>query len=171
MRNWIKIALVAATALIVTQLFVQKHDPPPPPGKAAPSLALPDLGGKTVSLEGLKGKVVAVNFWATWCGPCQAELPDLAAAWREHQGKCFELLGVAEESGREDVAQMAKQLPYPILVDKDAGALDTWGVESYPTTFLVDAQGHVRQVFRGALDRAELTRAVAPLLPDSCPRT
>ncbi len=171
MRNWMKLGLVAVTAVIVTQMFVQKREPPPPPGKAAPALALPDLVGKNVSLESLRGKVVAVNFWATWCGPCKAELPDLAAAWRDHQGKCFELLGVAEESGREDVVEAAKKIPYPVLVDRDAGALDSWGVESYPTTFVVDAQGHVRQVFRGAVDRDELAKAVAPLLPSSCPRT
>ncbi len=174
MRNGVKLALVAATAVIVTQVLVQKQhrEPPPQPGgKAAPALALPDLGGKTVTLAGLKGKVVAVNFWATWCGPCQAELPDLAAAWRDHQGKCFELLGVAEESGREDVAQMAKKIPYPVLVDQDAGLLDTWGVDSYPTTFLVDAQGQVRKVFHGTVERDELAREVAPLLPSSCPRT
>jgi cytochrome c biogenesis protein CcmG/thiol:disulfide interchange protein DsbE len=97
------------------------------------------------------------------------EIPDLAEVWREHRGRCFELLGVAEESGREDVARAAPQMPYPILVDERAEALGPWGVEGYPATFLVDPQGRVRHVFRGAVPRRQLEDAIAPLLPESCP--
>jgi cytochrome c biogenesis protein CcmG, thiol:disulfide interchange protein DsbE len=171
MNSWTKLALLVVTAVMVTQLLVQRRDPPRDVGKPAPALALGDLSGRTVDLAKLRGKVVAVNFWATWCGPCRMEIPDLAEVWKGHQDRCFELLGVAEESGREDIAAAAPQIPYPILVDADAQALDVWNVSSYPTTFLVDAEGNLRHVYRGVLDRDELTRAIRPLLPASCPRS
>jgi cytochrome c biogenesis protein CcmG, thiol:disulfide interchange protein DsbE len=172
MKSWTKLAVLVVAAVLVAQLLVRSHHRPAPDGdRAAPALALPDLGGRTVDLAGLRGKVVAVNFWATWCGPCRMELPDLAQVWRAQQGHCFELLGIAEESGREDVADAAQKIPYPVLLDHDAGALDAWGVQSYPTTYLVDAEGRIRSVFRGALDKDELTAAIGPLLPASCPRT
>ncbi|HTN52840.1 MAG TPA: TlpA disulfide reductase family protein, partial [Anaeromyxobacter sp.] len=98
-------------------------------------------------------------------------MPELAEAWRAEHGRCFELLGVAEESAREDVVAAAREVPYPVLLDKDAVALDRWGVEGYPTTFLVDADGKIRRVFHGPVDRGELSEAVRPLLPASCPRS
>jgi cytochrome c biogenesis protein CcmG/thiol:disulfide interchange protein DsbE len=169
MANWIKLAVLAVAAVVVVQLFVQRSQPALDAGSAAPPLVLPDLGGRTVDLAGLKGKVVAVNFWATWCGPCQVEIPELAEVWNDHKDRCFELLGVAEESAREDVHAMARSIPYPILVDERAEALSAWRVAGYPRTYLVDAQGNVRQVFQGAISRRQLEEAMRPLLPSSCP--
>jgi cytochrome c biogenesis protein CcmG/thiol:disulfide interchange protein DsbE len=172
MKNWMKLALVALAAVIVTQVLVQRSRPTrTTAGTAAPALALPDLAGRRVDLAGLRGKVVAVNFWASWCGPCRMEMPELAEFWRANQSRCFELLGVAEESGREDVVAAAKEIPYPVLVDGDAHLLDTWNVPSYPHTFVVDADGRVRHVFEGSVDRADLDSVIRPLLPSSCPRT
>jgi cytochrome c biogenesis protein CcmG/thiol:disulfide interchange protein DsbE len=169
MANWIKLAVLAVAAVVLVQLFVQRSQPSVDTGSAAPPLVLPDLGGRTVDLAALKGKVVAVNFWATWCGPCEVELPELAEVWRSHKDRCFELLGVAEESAREDVQAKARSIPYPILVDERAEALSAWGVPGYPRTYLVDAQGNVRQVFQGAISRRQLEDAMRPLLPASCP--
>jgi cytochrome c biogenesis protein CcmG, thiol:disulfide interchange protein DsbE len=172
MKNWMKLALLAVAAIVVTQVLVQKSAPPmPADGVAAPTLALPDLAGRPVDLAGLKGKVVAVNFWASWCGPCRGELPELAQVWRANRNKCFELLGVAEESAREDVLAAAREIPYPVLVDADAHLLDTWDVPSYPHTFVVDVAGRVRHVFRGTVGRDELEAVIRPLLPSSCPST
>ncbi len=171
MKTWSKLALLAVAAVLVTQLLVRKQAPPQRGGQPAPALALQDLSGRPVDLTKLRGKVVAVNFWASWCGPCRGELPDLAAFYRANHDRCFELLGVAEESAREDILAAARDIPYPVLVDSDAHLLDTWNIPSYPHTFVLDVDGNVRQVFRGAVDRDELEQAVRPLLPASCPRT
>lgn len=169
MARWLKVAVLIVAAVVAAQLLVQRSQPGMEEGKTAPALVLPDLHGAQVDLESLRGRVVAVNFWASWCGPCQAEIPELAQVWREHRDRCFELLGVAEESARSDVLQLAPGIPYPILMDERAEALAPWGVRAYPRTYLVDAEGKVRHVFGGAVGKAQLEEAIRPLLPASCP--
>jgi cytochrome c biogenesis protein CcmG/thiol:disulfide interchange protein DsbE len=169
MTRWLKLALLAVVAVVVTQLLVQGRAPRRAAGEAAPPLALPDLAGRRLDVAALRGKVVAVNFWATWCGPCREELPELARFWTEHRGRCFELVGVAEESAREDVAKLAAAIPYPVVVDDRAEALARWGVQGYPVTYVLDPDGKVRQVFTGGISRRELEDAVRPLLPATCP--
>ncbi len=169
MKSWLKLALLAVAAVVATQLLLRPGSGGPAPAGAAPPLALPALDGRPVDLGKLRGKVVAVNFWASWCGPCALEIPELAEVWTENRDRCFELLGVAEESARADVARMAPSIPYPILLDERAEALGPWGVQGYPVTVVVDPEGRVRQTFRGALSKRRLEAAIRPLLPATCP--
>ncbi len=169
MNTWTKLVVLVVAVVVVTQLLVQRAQPPVPAGEDAPPLALPDLRGGTVDLAKLRGKVVAVNFWASWCPPCREEIPELAEVWTDHRGRCFELLGVAEESAREDVARLATGIPYPVLLDERAEALSAWRVAGYPRTYLLDAQGKVRKIFEGALRKRQLEEAIRPLLPETCP--
>ncbi len=169
MNSWIKLALVVVAAVVVTQLLFRRPAPKLERGKPAPPLALRDLGGREVDLASLRGKVVVVNFWATWCGPCRLEIPELAELWTENRDRCFDLLGVAEESDVEDVRRMASAVPYPIVVDERASALRSWGVMGYPHTFVVDAQGNVRLTFQGSLRKRQLEDVIRPLIPASCP--
>ena len=171
MPNWVKLTVLAFAVALGAELLVHRRAPPTAAAAPSPALVLPRLDGGTVDLSALRGKVVAVNFWATWCGPCRAEIPELARFWSEHRDRCFEVLGVAEESARADVQRLAAAIPYPILLDERAQELGPWNVSSYPHTFVVDAEGKIRRVFQGAVDRSDLEQAVLPLLPSACPRS
>ncbi len=174
MKPWLKIALLVLLAVAAGRLLASRERPSVAAGATAPALSLPDLDGRTVDLGSLRGRVVAVNFWASWCAPCQAEIPELTQVWRSHRDRCFELLGVAEDSGaREDVALAARKLgvPYPVLLDLDGRAGERYRVEGYPRTYVIDAEGRVRGVFDGAIRGRTLEEAIRPLLPraGSCP--
>lgn len=171
MKSWLRVVLLVIAALVAAQILVQKEERAPTGAEEHPPLALPDLAGRVVDLAELRGKVVAVNFWATWCGPCKVEIPALAQVWRDHRDRCFEILGVAEESAREDLVRWAPSIPYPILVDERASAVGPWRVPGYPRTVIVDAEGKVRRVFQGAVHADALEAAIRPLLPSSCPRS
>ncbi|HET7040088.1 MAG TPA: TlpA disulfide reductase family protein [Gemmatimonadales bacterium] len=175
-RGWVKLLGLAVAAVVVTQLLVRTATPSLALGEAAPPLALADLEGRPLALQGLRGRVVLVNFWATWCAPCLAEIPELAEAWREQRGRCLEILGVAEESGTPaEVAEFARRhaIPYRLVLDRDGKAAADWRVPGYPRSYLVDREGRVQRVFDGALSRRKLEEAAAPHLAaaGACPGT
>jgi cytochrome c biogenesis protein CcmG/thiol:disulfide interchange protein DsbE len=174
MTRWAKVVGLVVASLVVFQLLYQRATPPLDEARPAPPLALPDLNGRTIDLAAMRGKVVAVNFWATWCPPCKAEIPELAALWRAQRDRCFEILAVTEDSPPEEIARAMVELgiPYPVVVDPDGKAADRYGVPGFPRTYLVDTEGVVRQVFEGAVRRSTLEEALRPLLPPAgtCPR-
>jgi cytochrome c biogenesis protein CcmG/thiol:disulfide interchange protein DsbE len=172
MRPWLKVVLLVLLAGVGALLLT------PDPGtggtlvgEAAPAFLLPDLAGRETSLASLRGRAVVLNFWATWCAPCLEEMPALAAAWRDSRGRCLEILGVAEESGREEVRAEAARMGvgFPVLLDARGEVARAYGVTGYPRTYLVDAEGKVRQVFTGKVSRERLEAALAPLVPATCP--
>jgi cytochrome c biogenesis protein CcmG/thiol:disulfide interchange protein DsbE len=145
-------------------------------GTPAPAFTLRDTNGRDVSLASLRGRVVAVNFWASWCAPCRAEIPGFAKIYEARRGQCFEMLGLAEESGtRDEVVESAAKLGinYPVLLDDDGKVSDDFKITAYPRTFLIDVKGNIRKVFEGEVRAGALEEALAPLLaeaPASCPR-
>jgi cytochrome c biogenesis protein CcmG, thiol:disulfide interchange protein DsbE len=176
MAGWKKLAILGVAAAAAAELYLRSGAAAPVEG-AAPPFELSDLQGHPVSLAGLRGRVVAVNFWASWCAPCREEIPDLSRVYQAHRDQCFEMLGVAEESGgREDVEESARRfgISYPVLHDPQGQAAEAFKIPGYPRTILIDHQGRIRSTFEGAVDRAELESALGPLLaaaPTGCSQT
>ncbi len=149
--------LLAPSAAVVAAL---------PPGPPAPSLELPGLDGTPVSLAALRGRVVVVNFWATWCPPCRAELPDLAAFQRGQGPGGAVLIGVnatSTETSEQAVREFAARyhLEFPLALDRTGEATRTWAVQAWPTTVIVDAEGRVAARRTGVVEAGWLRRETA----------
>jgi cytochrome c biogenesis protein CcmG/thiol:disulfide interchange protein DsbE len=131
----------------------------------AASRPLPVLGGSgTRSLADLRGKVVVLNFWASWCTPCKAEAPVLAAAQErlEREG-AGTVLGVTYDDSTPDSLRFVKayDVRYPNLRDVGTKLAEEYGTTSLPETFVIDAQGRIADFYRGQIDAARLDRALA----------
>lgn len=118
---------------------------------AAPDFALPERAGGEVSLAGLKGDVVLINFWATWCGPCRKEMPVLEQIYRRYKSLGFTLLAVNVEEDSEGAVRWLEQVPvsFPVLFDRDSRVSKLYDVTAMPSTVIVDRQGRVRYVHYG----------------------
>ncbi|HUP30649.1 MAG TPA: TlpA disulfide reductase family protein [Usitatibacter sp.] len=123
-------------------------------GKETPPLMRPDLSGKVVDLKELRGKVVVLNFWATWCEPCMAEMPSLERLRSRFQGRPLEVLTVNYGEGTPRIRDyLAKQkISLPVLLDPDKEAATAWRAGGLPITFLIDARGRVRHYAFGERD-------------------
>jgi len=141
-------------------------------GKPEPELKLKDLDGRELALSDLKGKVVFVNFWATWCGPCQDEIPLLIEMQNKYASKGFTVVGIAmDEEGKSVVAPfVAKQLydvegqklhiNYPIVLGSDEASDKFGGILGYPTSFLLSRNGTQIMKFQGPPDLDVVDKAV-----------
>ena len=112
----------------------------------APDFAAPDLNGQAVSLASLRGKVVVVNLWTTWCPPCRQEMPSMERLAAHFRGRDFQLLAVSQdEDGREKVADFARELglSFPVLLDPQRQIGERFDVWGYPETFVIDRNGYV----------------------------
>ena len=131
--------------------------PAPRVGAEAPDFTLNDLGGKPVKLSQLRGRPVMVNFWATWCPPCRAELPTIVQTYNEtHKDPThYEILGVATGSDPQTVQSFAKEfaMPFPVLTDHGNSVTDLYHVLPIPTTFFIDKEGIIRNIQVGMVDR------------------
>ena len=121
------------------------------PAPAAPDFSLPARDGGEVRLSELRGQVVMINFWATWCGPCRQEMPLLQQIHAKYEPLGFTMLGVNVEPDSVAAQNWLKGMPvtFPILFDRKSEVSSSFGVEAMPSTVLIDREGHVRHVHRG----------------------
>ena len=142
-------------------------------GAEAALLRLENLRGEQHSLSDYKGKVVLVNFWASWCGPCITEIPSLRDLHGKMAGEAFEILAVNVKEGPFKVHKFSKMvaMPFPILLDPNGETFDSWGAVVMPTSFLIDSGGHIRRRVVGPLDWAadEVVAEIRALLPVCSP--
>jgi thiol-disulfide isomerase/thioredoxin len=140
--------------------------------KPEPDLTLKDLDGKDVSLESLKGKVVLVNFWATWCEPCKIEIPELIELQQEYGPKGFTVLGIAmDDEGRSAVAPFVHKekfdtdagkstMNYPIVIGNDAAGDKFGGLLGYPTSILLSRDGKQVKHITGIITRDDIVKSI-----------
>ncbi len=130
----------------VEELFEKIKIQPLKERQMAPDFRLENLEGKLIELKSLKGKVVLLNFWATWCGPCKEEMPSMENLYQRFDRKDFTLLAVSVDfEEREKVKRFIEKKGYtfPILLDPKGKVLDLYRVRAIPTTFLIDRRGAI----------------------------
>ena len=134
---------------------------------AAPAVELEKLDGSgTMSLAGLRGKVVVLNFWTSWCSPCKDEAPLLQQISAQYRDRGVVVLGIDSQDSSSDGRAFAERygLTYPLLHTAGSDLSHRWGVTQYPETFLIDRDGHVVRHFPSAVSGIDLTEALKPLL-------
>jgi thiol-disulfide isomerase/thioredoxin len=133
---------------------------------AAPEFAVKGMDGKTVSLAAAKGKVVLLNFWATWCGPCRMEVPDLVELQTKYKDRLQVIGLVVDDTDEEAVRAFAKRyaINYPIAMATDEMRIRFGGVPALPTSFIIDAQGRIMQKHIGLRDPVLYETEVRALL-------
>jgi thiol-disulfide isomerase/thioredoxin len=152
-------AAPAATAQAGPPVIRFASNPEPAPG-----LVIHDLAGKVTSMDDLKGKVVLVNFWATWCPPCRAEIPALIKLQEEHRDR-LQIIGISEDDDLEEVHEFVKKvgINYPVVMATPELVAAYGGVVALPTTFVVDTEGRIVQRHLGLLDAETTDREVRAL--------
>lgn len=171
-RNWLVTTLVVAVlgVLWISITRVQAEDINPtgrPPssdiGHPAPDFELSTLDGETLQLSELQGRVVVLNFWATWCPPCRAEIPALQGVHEANDNVV--VVGVNVQEPALDVQSFMRSLDadYPVVLDTDAAVNRTYVVRALPTTYFIDERGVIVDVFGGPLSEPLLRRMVSEI--------
>ena len=155
--------ILAPAAVAPTSLDFQSDDKP------APDFALEDLNGNMIKLSEYKGKVVVLNFWATWCPPCRVEMPWFEKLARERAADGFVVVGASMDRGNPDELRWFLEeqgITYPIGVAGPSMVRDYGGVRGLPTSFLIDRRGHIRHTVIGIFAEPTLRAAVDRLLSE-----
>jgi peroxiredoxin len=137
-------------------------------GQPAPDFTLELLDGSTLALADLRGQVVVINFWATWCAPCEDEMPDLQLSWDEYQAEGAVFVGIAFDDEEAAVEEMISRFgaTYPMALDVGGDISAAYGITGVPETFIVDAQGNVANVYIGPVSAQQLRDALESLLEE-----
>jgi peroxiredoxin len=126
-------------------------------GKEAPQFTLKNLSGEEISLASFRGKVILINFWATWCKPCKVEMPSLNELYNTFKDRGLVVLGISIDSSEKPVEKFLKKIPldFPILLDSEVEVPKEYKVFAYPSTFLIDKRGVLKEKFIGEIDWSE----------------
>ncbi len=165
-RDFLALALAGAAV----PAHARGYDVAPwPAGQPAPALQALDMQGRTWTLAGLRGRAVVLNFWATWCPPCRAEMPSLQQLGEIYGPEQLQVLALNVGEGPRRIAQylQASGLNLTVLLDPRSQLARAWGANVLPTTVLIDATGRPRHFVRGEVDWSgrEAQALIEPLLP------
>src|SRR6266498_998818 len=136
---------------------------------AAPELSLQNINGETESLADYRDHVVLVNNWATWCPPCKAEMPTLAAYFNEHTSQGFMIIAIEAGDPVQTVAQFAESygLKFPVWLDPHGDSLKAFGNGNLPNSYVIGRSGMIRYAWTGEIGRAMLETHITPLLAEN----
>jgi cytochrome c-type biogenesis protein len=135
----------------------------------APDIELKNEAGETFRLRDLRGRVVFLNFWATWCLPCRDEIPEINAMFRDLESQGLAVVGASWNDTASDIEQFKQEIKvdYPILLDAETIGGQFGGIQSFPTTFIIDREGRIRYKVSGQRNRATFEAAVKLLLDEA----
>ena len=162
-RLLIVVALLFAATVAAAQEAAQQAAV----DQSAPPFALKDLRGKTVQLSGYKGKIVLLNFWATWCVPCQAEMPELVKLQKKYAARGLQIVGVTYEPEKPSVVnRIARKfkINYPLLFGTEALSKQYGIEEVLPVTLILDRDGKILSRINGIIQPEEIEQKITPLL-------
>jgi peroxiredoxin len=143
--------------------------PAPLPDHPAPNFSLTDLNGTKIALIDLKGQVLLINIWATWCPPCRVEMPAIQAAYEQYHDQGFIVLAVNLQEDPAAVAAFMRdyQLTFPALLDRDGQVSRAYQAAALPSSFFVDRRGVIRVIYRGPMPHSAIAGTVEQLLQES----
>ncbi len=166
----IVVAVVGSVWAMLNRVPVELQNPsgrPPAPqaGHLAPDFTLTMEDGEQIALSDFRGTPVVLNFWATWCGPCRAEMPAFESIWRESDGQ-VQFIGVNVQESAAQVSAFATGLgiSYPLPLDPNAAIARVYRVRAFPTTLFIDEQGVIQEMILGQVNEPSLDANVSNLL-------
>ncbi|MFB0528022.1 MAG: peroxiredoxin family protein, partial [bacterium] len=133
----------------------------------APDFTLPDLEGNSLTLSDFRGKVIILNFWATWCPPCRTEIPDFVQLYEKYKDEGLLIIGVNLDGGDSRAVKQFSEnyrINYPIVLGNVDVTQDYGGIRGIPTTFIIDKKGNIKEKYVGYQPRATFEDAVERLL-------
>lgn len=166
LRSLVFAALLTGSAVLADQVFIRAKVLPANERKAFPAFSLTDASGKPTSLDQYRGKVVLLDFWATWCGGCKQEIPFFVEFNKQYAARGLAVVGVSLDDGWKVLKPWleAHPIPYRIVLGNDNTAKQ-FGIEGMPDTFLIDQQGRIAAAYRaGVVDKADMETNIKTLL-------
>ena len=156
--RWIKYGLPLLVAIFLHSPVACKKEPSKPKKPLAPDFALPSVDGKTVTLSQLRGKVVLLDFWATWCGPCRHEIPDFIEFYGQYKDKGMEIIGISVDKSAKKVKDFMDKhrINYPVAMATNEIMGDYKPGRYIPTTIIISPDGDIVEKKVGIMDKTTL---------------
>ncbi|ANU20645.1 thiol-disulfide oxidoreductase [Planococcus plakortidis] len=167
MRTSILFILVVAIAFTIYNELTKEKNELLQVGDWAPDFALTDLNGEQHQLSEYKGQGVFVNFWGTWCKPCEKEFPLMEKQYQVYKDQGVEILAVNIAQSDYEVRQFAEQrnLTFPIVIDKDKSVMEAYNIRPLPTTLLVNQEGKIEKIITGEMSEEDIASYMEQIKP------